>query len=90
MACDGLARGQRAPQAAVIGLTPSATPPPTSPRLPRHRTASPRSWPTDDQAGVISLPFAFHFYGTRYTTAFVSSNGLLSFGGPNDSSPTSP
>jgi len=40
---------------------------------------------TDDQAVAISLPFAFDFYGTRYTTAFVSSNGLLSFGAPNDS-----
>lgn len=34
----------------------------------------------DDQAVSYTLPFAFRFYGTDYTTVFVSTNGFLQFG----------
>ncbi|MEP6961551.1 MAG: hypothetical protein ABI995_05710 [Acidobacteriota bacterium] len=33
----------------------------------------------DDDTERITLPFAFPFYGTTYTSAFVNSNGTLSF-----------
>jgi subtilisin family serine protease len=35
---------------------------------------------SDDSYSVQSLPFAFSFYGTNYTSVFVGSNGLLGFG----------
>ena len=35
----------------------------------------------DDDSAVIDLPFAFHVDGTAYTTATVSSNGVLYFDG---------
>ena len=37
----------------------------------------------DDAAVQISLPFTFGFYGGRYTTATISTNGLLTFGTPS-------
>lgn len=33
----------------------------------------------DEVSGVISLPFGFQFYGTRYDRIYISSNGLLGF-----------
>ncbi len=42
----------------------------------------------DDQYAGVSLPFNFNFYGTNYSTAYVSSNGFLSFGsGSGDYTP---
>jgi uncharacterized protein (TIGR03437 family) len=34
---------------------------------------------TDDGTAVVTMPFAFQFYGQTYTTVCVSSNGLLTF-----------
>ena len=36
----------------------------------------------DDTAGYRNLPFTFRFYGVDYTSVWVSSNGLLTFGAP--------
>ncbi|GAA3342516.1 hypothetical protein GCM10020358_37750 [Amorphoplanes nipponensis] len=36
----------------------------------------------DDATAELTLPFAFDHYGVRATRVWVSSNGLLSFGGP--------
>lgn len=33
----------------------------------------------DDQSQLVNLGFDFDFYGTSYSQAFISSNGLLSF-----------
>ena len=33
----------------------------------------------DDQTALVNLGFSFNFYGNDYTSAFVSSNGFLSF-----------
>jgi MYXO-CTERM domain-containing protein len=33
----------------------------------------------DDSNSTLSLPFTFKFYGTSYSTAYVCSNGFLSF-----------
>ncbi len=33
----------------------------------------------DDVSATVSLPFAFPFYGTNYSQAFISSNGHLNF-----------
>jgi hypothetical protein len=33
----------------------------------------------DDISAVVTLPFAFSFYGTDYRTAHVSTNGFISF-----------
>lgn len=33
----------------------------------------------DDQTALVNLGFSFNFYGNNYTSAFVSSNGFLSF-----------
>ncbi|MEU7906952.1 S8 family serine peptidase [Actinoplanes sp. NPDC049118] len=37
----------------------------------------------DDTAAEIALPFSFDHYGTSYRQAWVSSNGVLSFAGPD-------
>lgn len=37
----------------------------------------------DDTSGVVALPFSFQFYGTSYASINISSNGLLTFGGPD-------
>lgn len=34
----------------------------------------------DDGFATINLPFAFNFFGTSYTSAYVSTNGFLTFG----------
>ena len=33
----------------------------------------------DDDAAAVSLPFSFPFYGETFSTAYVSTNGLISF-----------
>ncbi|MFG2045656.1 polymorphic toxin-type HINT domain-containing protein [Dactylosporangium sp. NPDC048998] len=38
----------------------------------------------DDNQTQISLPFAFTFYGQTYSSAWLSTNGLLSFAGQGD------
>ncbi len=38
---------------------------------------------TDDDSAILNLGFSFNFYGHDYTTACISSNGLISFGGCN-------
>lgn len=35
---------------------------------------------TDDDTRSVALPFAFPFYGSTYTSAFVNSNGTVTFG----------
>ncbi len=39
-----------------------------------------QNWRGDDNGYSWNLPFAFPWYGTNYTTAFVSTNGFLQFG----------
>ncbi|WP_191841428.1 S8 family serine peptidase [Catellatospora chokoriensis] len=36
----------------------------------------------DDATAAVTLPFAFRHYGVDYTSVYVSTNGLLTFGGP--------
>jgi subtilisin family serine protease len=40
---------------------------------------------SDDSFASVTLPFGFNFYGTGYTSLFVSSNGLITFGSGNTS-----
>jgi RHS repeat-associated protein len=44
-------------------------------------TGTPVSLTGDDTHAQISLPFAFSFYGNAYSSAWLSSNGLMSFTG---------
>ncbi len=44
---------------------------------------TPQNWKADDAFWIWTLPFAFSFYGTSYTTVNVSSNGFLQFGSTN-------
>lgn len=37
---------------------------------------------TDDVSGAIALPFAFSMYGKVETVAFMTNNGIISFGVP--------
>jgi hypothetical protein len=37
----------------------------------------------DDAAGQIPIGFTFRLYGVDYTTAFISTNGYLTFGAPD-------
>ncbi len=39
-----------------------------------------QNWNSDDNYWSWALPFAFPFYGTTYTSAYVSSNGFIQFG----------
>ncbi len=39
-----------------------------------------QNWNSDDNYWSWTLPFAFPFYGTTYTSAYVSSNGFIQFG----------
>jgi RHS repeat-associated protein len=41
----------------------------------------------DDAVGQITLPFPITFYGQTYSTAWVDTNGMLSFVNPNGSHP---
>ncbi|HZM76008.1 MAG TPA: PQQ-dependent sugar dehydrogenase [Candidatus Limnocylindrales bacterium] len=43
----------------------------------------------DDNVMQITLPFAVSHYGTSYTTAWVDTNGYISFVNPGDSRPMS-
>ncbi|MCK4477096.1 PKD domain-containing protein [Candidatus Bathyarchaeota archaeon] len=36
-------------------------------------------WHADDSCWSYALPFSFPFYGTYYSTLYISSNGLISF-----------
>ena len=36
----------------------------------------------DDVSATVAMPFAFRFYGTAYSTAYVSTNGNVNFVGP--------
>jgi hypothetical protein len=38
---------------------------------------------TNDDARAVDLPFAFPFYGRRFTQAFIHSDGALTFGAPD-------
>ena len=42
-------------------------------------------WHADDNSWSYTLPFDFPFYGTYYTTMYISSNGLITFTGPDRS-----
>lgn len=37
-------------------------------------------WHADDSYWTLELPFDFPFYGNKYRTAYVNSNGMISFG----------
>jgi hypothetical protein len=41
------------------------------------------SWHADDASWPLTLPFDFPFYGTSYRTIYISSNGLITFVGPD-------
>jgi hypothetical protein len=41
------------------------------------------SWHSDDASWSFTLPFDFPFYGASYRTIYVSSNGLITFLGPD-------
>ena len=43
----------------------------------------------DDNVTQITLPFAVSHYGTSYTTAWVDTNGYVSFANPGESRPMS-
>ncbi len=43
-------------------------------------TGTPQNWRADDSGWELILPFNFAFYGTSYSSVFVSSNGFLQFG----------
>ncbi len=40
--------------------------------------------PLDDGVVTTTIPFAFNYYGTNYTSVHVSTNGNIHFGSPND------
>ena len=41
------------------------------------------NWHADDGSWNYTLPFSFPFYGVPYTNIYVSSNGLITFLGPD-------
>jgi hypothetical protein len=41
----------------------------------------------DDAVAQVTLPFGFQFYGQQQTTAWVSTNGVLSFVNPGGATP---
>jgi thermitase len=45
----------------------------------------PMGWYADDASWEYTLPFAFPFYGIRYQKIYISSNGLITFLGPDTS-----
>ncbi len=46
---------------------------------------SPMGWHADDTSWQYDLPFEFPFYGGTYRTIYISSNGLITFNGPDSS-----
>jgi len=40
---------------------------------------TPKNWRADDSWWSYNLPFSFPFYGTNYSTIYVSSNGYIDF-----------
>ncbi|MFP5258680.1 MAG: C13 family peptidase [Acidobacteriota bacterium] len=46
--------------------------------------ATPQGWKAVNRSWPLTLPFAFPLGGQTYTTAYVSSHGLVSFGNPTD------
>jgi len=46
---------------------------------------NPMGWHGDDACWQYTLPFDFPFYGVNYRTIFISSNGLITFLGPDTS-----
>jgi hypothetical protein len=45
----------------------------------------PMGWHADDSSWQYTLPFDFPFYGINYRTIYISSNGLITFIGPDNS-----
>jgi len=45
----------------------------------------PMGWHADDGSWAYTLPFDFPFYGISYRTIYISSNGLITFIGPDSS-----
>ncbi len=45
----------------------------------------PMGWHADDASWAYTLPFDFPFYGVNYSTVYISSNGLITFLGPDSS-----
>lgn len=45
----------------------------------------PMGWHADDASWQYTLPFDFPFYGIKYSTVFISSNGLITFTNPDSS-----
>jgi hypothetical protein len=45
----------------------------------------PLGWYADDWSWQYTLPFDFPFYGINYRTIYISSNGLITFTGPDTS-----
>ncbi|MEM2529339.1 MAG: S8 family serine peptidase, partial [Ignisphaera sp.] len=46
-------------------------------------TGTPMGWHADDGSWAYDLPFPFPFYGVYYDRIYVSSNGLITFLGPD-------
>jgi thermitase len=46
---------------------------------------NPMGWHDDDASWQYTLPFDFQFYGVNYRTIYISSNGLITFLGPDTS-----
>jgi hypothetical protein len=44
---------------------------------------NPMGWHADDASWQYTLPFDFPFYGVNYRTIYISSNGLITFLGPD-------
>jgi hypothetical protein len=48
-------------------------------------SGNPMGWHADDASWQYTLPFDFPFYGVYYRTIYISSNGLITFLGPDAS-----
>ena len=47
-------------------------------------TGTAQGWHADDSYWALELPFDFPLFGNKYSTAYVNSNGMISFGDPID------